>query len=231
MKRIGLSRLKSLESVEPVLRYERAAPGELLHIDTKRLGRIHGAGHRITGDRTKNHNRGIGWDAVHLVIDDHSRVSFARVLADEGNQRRFSGELPLKDAQAPAVTEGRSTLDDPLPTRICAIDCPKAAAPADSKRCSPTSISFNRDARLSGWTWRVANPRAIRGDFRKELLLSTSHTALRISGSGPSCRTRRMSNRMILVSCTVKYRSKIIGCDTRGVSKFPVISALRMITS
>jgi transposase InsO family protein len=84
MKRIGLSRLKSLEPVEPVLRYERAAPGELLHIDTKRLGRIHGVGHRITGDRTKNHNRGIGWDAVHLAIDDHSRVSFARVLADEG---------------------------------------------------------------------------------------------------------------------------------------------------
>ena len=83
MKRLGLSRLKSLEPPVPVVRYERAAAGELLHIDTKKLGRIDGVGHRITGDRTKNHNRGIGWDIVHLAIDDHSRVSFAQVLPDE----------------------------------------------------------------------------------------------------------------------------------------------------
>jgi transposase InsO family protein len=83
MKRLGLSRLKSLEPPVPVVRYERAAAGELLHIDTKKLGRIDGVGHRITGDRTKNHNRGIGWDMVHLAIDDHSRVSFAQVLPDE----------------------------------------------------------------------------------------------------------------------------------------------------
>jgi transposase InsO family protein len=84
MQRAGLSRLKSLDPVEPVVRYERDAPGELLHIDTKRLGKIRGIGHRITGDRTKNHNRGIGWDAVHLAIDDHSRVAFARIKSDEG---------------------------------------------------------------------------------------------------------------------------------------------------
>lgn len=83
MKRLGLSRLKSLEPPAPVVRYERAAVGELLHIDTKKLGRIDGVGHRITGDRTKTHNRGIGWDVVHLAIDDHSRVSFAQVLPDE----------------------------------------------------------------------------------------------------------------------------------------------------
>ena len=83
MRRLGLSRLKSLEPPMPVVRYERAAAGELLHIDTKKLGRIDGIGHRITGDRTENHNRGIGWDMVHLAIDDHSRVSFAQVLADE----------------------------------------------------------------------------------------------------------------------------------------------------
>ena len=83
MRRLGLSRLKSLEPPMPIVRYERAAAGELLHIDTKKLGRIDGIGHRITGDRTENHNRGIGWDMVHLAIDDHSRVSFAQVLADE----------------------------------------------------------------------------------------------------------------------------------------------------
>uniref|UniRef100_UPI0017CB84A3 IS481 family transposase n=1 Tax=Ramlibacter sp. TaxID=1917967 RepID=UPI0017CB84A3 len=84
VKRLGLSRLAALQPPEPVRRYERASPGELLHIDTKRLGRIQGVGHRITGDRTKNRNRGIGWDAVHLAIDDHSRVSFALILPDEG---------------------------------------------------------------------------------------------------------------------------------------------------
>jgi transposase len=73
MKRLGLSRLKSLEPPVPVVRYERAMPGDLLHLDTKKLGRIDGVGHRITGDRTLNRNRGIGWDMVHLAIDDHSR--------------------------------------------------------------------------------------------------------------------------------------------------------------
>ena len=83
MKRLGLSRLKSLDPPVPVVRYERAAPGELLHLDTKKLGRIDGVGHRITGDRTLNRNRGIGWDMVHLAIDDHSRVSFALIKPDE----------------------------------------------------------------------------------------------------------------------------------------------------
>jgi transposase InsO family protein len=82
MKRLGLSRLAALQPPEPVIRYERATPGELLHIDTKRLGRISGVGHRIHGDRTKR-VRGIGWDAVHLAIDDHSRVSFAAIKPDE----------------------------------------------------------------------------------------------------------------------------------------------------
>ncbi len=83
MRRLGLSRLKSLEPPVPIVRYERAAPGELLHLDTKKLGRIDGVGHRITGDRTLNRNRGIGWDMVHLAIDDHSRVSFALIKTDE----------------------------------------------------------------------------------------------------------------------------------------------------
>lgn len=60
MGRLGLSRLKSPEPPVPVVRYESAAAGELLHIDIKTLGRIDGVGHRITGDRTKNHNRGTG---------------------------------------------------------------------------------------------------------------------------------------------------------------------------
>ena len=84
MNIVGLSRLKSLEPAEPIVRYERELPGELIHIDTKRLGKINGVGHRITGVRThRSDNSGTGWDAVHLAIDDHSRVAFARIKADE----------------------------------------------------------------------------------------------------------------------------------------------------
>jgi transposase InsO family protein len=83
MSKLGLSRLDRLEPRAAVLRYERAAPGELLHMDTKKLGRIGGLGHRITGQRGLNRNRGIGWDMVHLAIDDHSRVSFALIKTDE----------------------------------------------------------------------------------------------------------------------------------------------------
>jgi transposase InsO family protein len=82
MQRLGLSRLKSLEPPVPVVRYERAHAGELLHLDTKKLMHIDGIGHRITGDR-RTTKRGIGWQMMHLAIDDHSRVSFARVLPDE----------------------------------------------------------------------------------------------------------------------------------------------------
>lgn len=82
MARSGLARLSALQPPEPVRRYERASAGELLHLDTKRLGRIRGIGHRITGER-QHRNRGIGWDAVHLAIDDYSRVSFARIFDDE----------------------------------------------------------------------------------------------------------------------------------------------------
>jgi transposase InsO family protein len=81
MKRIGLSRLKSLDPVESVVRYERETPGELLHLDTKRLGKIDGIGHRITGKRRRI--RGTGWEFAHLAIDDHSRMAFASVIDDE----------------------------------------------------------------------------------------------------------------------------------------------------
>lgn len=82
MKRLGLSRLSALDPVVQVIRYEHPEPGDLLHIDTKKLGRIDGIGHRITGDR-RDRKRGIGWDMVHVAIDDHSRVSFGQILEDE----------------------------------------------------------------------------------------------------------------------------------------------------
>ncbi len=82
LQRLGLQRLALLEPKEPANRYEHAYPGSLLHLDTKKLGRIRGIGHRITGQR-QHRNRGIGWEYAHVCIDDHSRVAYVEVLEDE----------------------------------------------------------------------------------------------------------------------------------------------------
>lgn len=84
LRRLGLNRIRDLEPVEPVRRYEHAAPGEMIHIDIKKLGRFDKVGHRITGDRTgQSNSRGVGWEFVHVSIDDHSRVAFSRIKPDE----------------------------------------------------------------------------------------------------------------------------------------------------
>lgn len=82
LRRAGLHRLAELEPALPHNRYEYALPGQLLHLDIKKLGRIGSPGHRVTGDRSSRH-RGIGWEYVHLAIDDHSRVAFASIEPDE----------------------------------------------------------------------------------------------------------------------------------------------------
>jgi transposase InsO family protein len=84
LQRRGLNKLTALEPAEPVRRYERDRPGELIHLDIKKLGKFNQIGHRITGDRKGQSNgRGVGWEYVHVCIDDHSRVAFAKVMPDE----------------------------------------------------------------------------------------------------------------------------------------------------
>ncbi len=84
LARAGLSRLKDLEPAEPVRRYERDEPGDMIHIDIKKLGRFDRVGHRITGNRTgRSNSRGIGWEYVHLAIDDHSRLACSEIFPDE----------------------------------------------------------------------------------------------------------------------------------------------------
>jgi transposase InsO family protein len=83
LKRLGLNKLKMLEPAEPVRRYEREHPGELIHIDIKKLGKFSRIGHRITGDRQGCRNRGAGWEFVHVCIDDASRIAFSKVMKNE----------------------------------------------------------------------------------------------------------------------------------------------------
>jgi transposase InsO family protein len=84
LKRLGMGRLKLLEPKPPVQRYERERAGELLHIDTKKLGRFNEIGHRIGGYRQGlARSRGAGFDVVHVAIDDATRLAYVEVLGDE----------------------------------------------------------------------------------------------------------------------------------------------------
>ena len=89
LTRIGLGRLGSLGLEQPI-RYERSRPGELVHVDVKKLGRVAGIGHRISGNRASQRGRyqrrlqgRLGWEYVHVAVDDYSRLAYAEVLRDE----------------------------------------------------------------------------------------------------------------------------------------------------
>jgi len=84
LKRLGLSKLSALEPAQPVRRYEREQPGEMIHLDIKKLGKFNQVGHRITGDRKgQSNSRGVGWEYVHVCIDDASRVAFSKIMKTE----------------------------------------------------------------------------------------------------------------------------------------------------
>lgn len=84
LRRARLSRIRDLEPPEPVRRYQRDHPGDMIHIDIKKLGRFDQPGHRVTGDRTGHSNGlGVGWEFVHVCIDDASRIAFSQILPDE----------------------------------------------------------------------------------------------------------------------------------------------------
>jgi transposase InsO family protein len=98
LTRHGLNRWRDLEPAEPARRYERDSPGEMIHLDIKKLGRFNRVGHRMTGDRTlPRSGRGIGWEYVHVCIDDHSRIAFADIRPDE---KKESAIASLKAAIA-----------------------------------------------------------------------------------------------------------------------------------
>jgi len=82
LARAGLSKLRDLDPVEPVQRYEHEAPGDLLHIDTKKLGRIERPSHRVTGNRRDSVD-GAGWEMLFVAVDDHARIAFTAMKPDE----------------------------------------------------------------------------------------------------------------------------------------------------
>ena len=91
LKRAGLSRLKDLEPAEPARRYVHDNPGDMIHLDIKKLGRFVRTGHRITGDRTGQWSVSLpnqGWEYLHMCINDASRIACTDLLP---NQKAHSG--------------------------------------------------------------------------------------------------------------------------------------------
>jgi transposase InsO family protein len=83
MKALGLGRLRNLEPKPLVLRYQWEKPGDMIHVDTKQLARFERVGHRITGDRRQGCSRGVGYEKVHVAVDDATRLAYVEVLPDE----------------------------------------------------------------------------------------------------------------------------------------------------
>lgn len=83
LRRLGLGKLTALEPSVPAMRYERSLPGEMIHLDIKKLGRFDVAGHRVTGDRQAGRSRRAGWDFLHVCVDDASRLAYTEILPSE----------------------------------------------------------------------------------------------------------------------------------------------------
>jgi transposase-like protein len=95
LRRLGLNKLSALEPAEPVRRYERERPGEMIHLDIKKLNRFDEPGHRVTGNRRAGRSEGAGWEFVHVAIDDNSRIAFAKVMTTEGSAAPPPSSRPL----------------------------------------------------------------------------------------------------------------------------------------
>jgi transposase InsO family protein len=83
LNRAGLARLSDLDPAEPVVRYEHEQPGDLIHLDTKKLGKINRAGHRVTGRGPGRGPSRAGWETLFVAVDDHARIAFTDLYPDE----------------------------------------------------------------------------------------------------------------------------------------------------
>lgn len=117
LRRAGISRGRDLQAQEPPNRYEHAAPGDLLHLDTKKLANFHRAGHRVTGSRHKQ-SRGAGHQVLHVCSDDHSRLAYMEVLPDERKETTAAFlQRALWHFQAKGVTVRKLLTDNGSPYR------------------------------------------------------------------------------------------------------------------
>lgn len=167
LRRLGLGKLVALDPKPVVVRYERQRPGELIHLDTKKLGRIAGIGHRITG-RTRgavNRHHGIGWEALHVCIDDATRLAYSEILANERKDSALGFlERALGWFAGQGVTVERVMTDNGSAYLSKAFRAAIAAAGLKHKRTRPytprTNGKAERFIQTSLREWAYARPYA-----------------------------------------------------------------------
>ncbi len=151
LRRRGLGRLATLQPRLPARRYERERVGELIHIDIKKLGRIDGVGHRITGDRRGQSNRraagrGLGWEYLHVAVDDRSRLAYTQVLASERKEDAIASPEQSRLVQGPR-RDGRARHD----RQRLSLQKPRLRCrPARSRRRAPTNPLLHTQNKRQG---------------------------------------------------------------------------------
>jgi len=128
-----------------VQHYERKTPGDLIHIDVKKLARFRQVGHRITGNRQQGRSTGVGYDRVHVAIDDATRLAYVEVLADE-QQATAIGFL----SRAGAWFNGQGVEYSPIVRPTSPRPLPRPAAPLSSSKSPPSHTRLAPTARLNG---------------------------------------------------------------------------------
>jgi transposase len=134
LTRLRLNKMRMLDPAVPIVRYEHPAPGDLLHIDIKKLARIRKPGHRKTGN-PQDETRGAGWEFLYVAIDDHSRIAFTAMLPDEKaiSSSRFLRQAVAHFAQLGIAIRRVMTNNGPC---FCS-----SLRPAASSRSSPSALA------------------------------------------------------------------------------------------
>lgn len=164
LRRLALGRLRTLDPRPEIIRYEREHPGELIHIDIKKLGRIDGIGHRITGDRSgQSSKRGIGWEYLHVAIDDASRLAFTAMMPDETKESAVAFlDAAIAWFKAHGVIVQRVMTDNGSAYRSRAFAAAIAAHALKHKRTRPYTPQTNGKAerfiQTSIREWAYASP-------------------------------------------------------------------------
>jgi transposase InsO family protein len=164
LRRLGLGRLRALDPKPAIIRYEREYPGELIHIDIKKLGRIDGVGHRITGNRTgQSSKRGTGWEYLHVAIDDTSRLAFTAMMPNEKKESAVAFlDAAIAWFQAHGVTVQRVMTDNGSPYKSKVFAAAITAHGLKHKRTRPYTPKTNGKAerfiQTSIREWAYATP-------------------------------------------------------------------------
>ena len=178
LAREGLSRLKNLDPKPPVHRYQRDRPGELIHIDIKKLGRIQVVGHRITGNR-RQRGRHAGWEFVHVAIDDASRLAYAEVLANERSPtavaflRRLVAWYYRHGITVTAVmTDNGSCYVSRRFASVCRRLGPRHLRTRPYRPCTNGKAERFIQTLLRGWAYRRAYPTSVQRTLKLPNFLS-----------------------------------------------------------